>query len=126
MQDYGKKLAVTLKAPCVIELLGDVGAGKTTLVQGLAAGLGVTDPVTSPSFTISKQYQGKNFRLIHYDLYRLADPGIMLDDLAESIHDPKTITLVEWGDSVQDILPNDRIRIIIRHRDENTRELIKK
>ena len=81
MQSFGEQFAKTLQVPTVIELLGDVGAGKTTFVQGLAKGLGVQETVTSPSFTISKEYQGNNCRLIHYDFYRLNDPGLMMSDL---------------------------------------------
>ena len=72
MFELGQKIGKTLVPPVVVELLGDVGVGKTTFTRGLAKGLGVKEPVTSPSFTISKTYalpEGKN--LIHYDFYRL-------------------------------------------------------
>lgn len=123
MLEYGKKLGASLEAPVVLELLGDVGAGKTTLTRGIANGLGVTEAITSPSFTISKEYLGKNYRLVHYDFYRLADPGIMGEDLDEAISDPNTITIVEWGESIRDVLPEDRKRIEIKYIDENTREV---
>lgn len=123
MIEYGKKLAQTLEAPVVLELLGDVGAGKTTLTRGIAAGLGIQDPVTSPSFTISKEYQGEKYRLVHYDFYRLGDPGIMSEDLLDAISDKNTITIVEWGESIRDILPESRIKITIKNLDENTREI---
>ena len=126
MLEYGKKLGMELVAPAVLELLGDVGAGKTTLVRGIAEGLGIKENVTSPSFTISKEYQGKKYRLVHYDFYRLGDPRIMSEDLAESIADPGTITIVEWGDSIQQILPEKRIIIKIKYIDENTRELTRR
>jgi tRNA threonylcarbamoyladenosine biosynthesis protein TsaE len=123
MLEYGKKLGASLEAPVVLELLGDVGAGKTTLTRGIANGLGVTEAITSPSFTISKEYLGKNYRLVHYDFYRLADPGIMSEDLDEAISDPNTVTIVEWGESIRDVLPEDRKRIEIKYIDENTREV---
>ena len=126
MLEYGKKLGASLKAPSVLELLGDVGAGKTTLVRGIAKGLGIKEDVTSPSFTISKEYQGKKYRLVHYDFYRLGDPGIMSEDLAESIADSNTITIIEWGNTVQNILPTERKIIEIKYIDENTRELTEK
>ena len=126
MLEYGKKLGASLKAPSVLELLGDVGAGKTTLVRGIAKGLGIKEDVTSPSFTISKEYQGKKYRLVHYDFYRLGDPGIMSEDLAEAIADQNTITIIEWGNTVQNILPNERKIIDIKYIDENTRELTEK
>ncbi len=126
MLQYGEKLGKSLNAPCVLELLGDVGAGKTTLTRGIARGLGVADSVTSPSFTLSKEYLGKKYRLVHYDFYRLPDPGIMAENLSETMNDQRTITIVEWGQSVQDILPKDRQTIEIHYIDENTRELIER
>ena len=85
MINFGREFAKTVQAPQVIELIGDVGAGKTTFVRGLAEGLGITTPVTSPSFTISKEYAFPNGRLVHYDFYRLPDPGLMSEDLYEAI-----------------------------------------
>ena len=126
MLEFGKKLGAELDAPAVLELLGDVGAGKTTLVRGIARGLGVEEAVTSPSFTISKEYQGTKYRLVHYDFYRLGDPGIMSEDLVESISDKNTITIIEWGNSIQDVLPENHKIIEIKYIDENTRELIEK
>ena len=126
MLEYGEKLGAKLKAPVVLELLGDVGAGKTTLVRGIAKGLGIAEEVTSPSFTISKEYQGEKYRLVHYDFYRLGDPGIMSEDLAEAISDDSTITIIEWGNSIQDVLPERHKIIEIKYIDENTRELNEK
>ncbi len=123
MLEFGRQFGSELQAPAVIELLGDVGAGKTTFTRGLAAGLGVIGEVTSPSFTLSKTYQGSKYRLIHYDFYRLGDPGIMSEDLAEAMRDPSTIVIVEWGQSVQNILPKERTIIEIKYVDENTREV---
>ncbi|MBR2993773.1 tRNA (adenosine(37)-N6)-threonylcarbamoyltransferase complex ATPase subunit type 1 TsaE [Candidatus Saccharibacteria bacterium] len=123
MLDLGKQFAK--KCPKVIELIGDVGAGKTTFTRGLAAGLGITEPITSPSFTISKSYALKNGgRLIHYDFYRLPDPGLMLDDLQENLQDPNNIIIVEWGESITDILPENRTKITIKYTNNDSREVI--
>ena len=99
-------------------------AGKTTLTRGIAKGLGVDDSVTSPSFTLSKEYYGQKYRLVHYDFYRLPDPGLMVDDLAESIADPDSIVIVEWADTVENILPADCMHITINYNDDNSREVI--
>lgn len=123
MMAFGKQFAKGLKPPKIIELVGDVGAGKTTLVRGLAKGLGVKEPITSPSFTISKEYAFDGGILIHYDFYRLQDPGLMVGDLEESINDPQAITIVEWADSVENVLPDDRVRIIIKYQDDGSREI---
>lgn len=107
----------------VIELIGDVGTGKTTFTRGLALGLGIKEPVTSPSFTISKQYALPNAgRLIHYDFYRLPDPGLMSEDLAENLQDPNNIIVIEWGESVTSLLPKNHHTIKISYTD-NGREV---
>lgn len=122
---FGRQLAAQLAPPAVIELVGDVGAGKTTLTRGLAEGLGITEPVTSPSFTISKQYAftlpDSTGLLIHYDFYRLPDPGLMSEDLAESLSNPHSITVVEWADSVSDLLPENRCKFYISLNDDGSR-----
>lgn len=109
----------------VIELIGDVGAGKTTFVRGLAKGLGIKSPITSPSFTISKSYALPNNKghLIHYDFYRLSDPGLMIEDLTENLQNPSNIIVIEWGKSIVDFLPDDRITIRINYSENNTREV---
>lgn len=123
MLDYGEKLGSSLQAPVVLELLGDVGAGKTTLTRGIAKGLKINEAITSPSFTISKEYRGEKYRLVHYDFYRLADPGIMSEDLEEAISDENAVTIVEWGESIRNVLPEERKCIEIKYIDENTREV---
>ena len=124
MLDYGEQFAKKLTTPTVIELIGDVGAGKTTFVRGLAKGLGVKDPITSPSFTISKQYAlPNNKRLVHYDFYRLPDPGLMSEDLQENLTDKNTITIIEWSDSVSNLLPKDRVIINIEYNEDGSRSI---
>ena len=125
MLEFGRNYAKKIKAPKVIELVGDVGAGKTTFVRGLAEGLGVKEPITSPSFTISKEYAFNDGILIHYDFYRLEDPGLMMGDLEEAMMDEKAIIVVEWADSVENILPADRDRIEIKYLDDGGREIKK-
>ena len=130
--NYGRELGVKLAQAVklsentraqVVELTGDVGAGKTTLTRGLAEGLGVTEMVTSPSFTISKRYAFPGGELVHYDFYRLPDPGIMRDEIAETLSDPSVVVVVEWGDSVADLLPEGHIRIDISLSEDGGREI---
>lgn len=124
MLNCGREFAKKIKFPMVIELIGDVGAGKTTFTRGLAEGLGVKEPITSPSFTISKSYAlPNNKQLVHYDFYRLPDPGLMLDDLNESINNDNTLTIIEWGDAATDILPNNRVIIKIKHNEMGGRNM---
>lgn len=123
MLDAGRDFATKITAPAVIELVGDVGVGKTTFVRGLAEGLGVKEPVTSPSFTISKAYALSEGNLVHYDFYRLNEPGLMMDDLAEKINEGRNIVVVEWGDSVAELLPDKHILIKFEYDDEGGRHL---
>ena len=123
MIKFGEELAKSISAPSVIELVGDVGTGKTTITKGIAKGLGVEDEVTSPSFMISKQYAFDGGKLVHYDFYRLAEPGIMSEDLLENINDEKTITVVEWADSVADLLPEGHKKFEIKLLDDGSREI---
>ena len=97
----------------VIELVSDVGGGKTTFVRGLAKGMGSADRVSSPSFTLTNQYRSEKLTMQHFDFYRLAEPGIMRQELAEYIEDAATVTVVEWADIVADVLPVDRVSITI-------------
>ncbi|MBQ3470121.1 tRNA (adenosine(37)-N6)-threonylcarbamoyltransferase complex ATPase subunit type 1 TsaE [Candidatus Saccharibacteria bacterium] len=123
MLAFGEEFAKNLSSN-VIELVGDVGAGKTTFTRGLAKGLGIKEPITSPSFTISKTYALKNGgNLIHYDFYRLNDPGIMLDDLAENLKTNKNIIVVEWGESIKNLLPKNHTVINIKYNDDDTRSV---
>ena len=126
MRDLGKAIGERLKGGEVIELVGDIGAGKTTLTKGIAQGLGVDEDVQSPSFTISRTYDAgrDGLRLAHYDFYRLHDPGIMADELAEVMHDATVVTIVEWAEIVADVLEGDHIRIRITPTAETTRQVI--
>lgn len=124
MQDFGQKLGSNLKGGELIELIGDVGAGKTTFVKGLALGLGIYDEVQSPSFTISRKYVGReDIELAHYDFYRLSDAGIMKNEIEESIHDKTSVTVIEWADVVSGVLPSDRVIVSIETTGENTRQI---
>ena len=97
----GERLGALLRGGETIELVGDVGAGKTTFVKGLALGLGIDEDVQSPSFTISRLYDARdNLRLAHYDFYRLTNAGIMADELTETTQDSATVTVIEWADIV--------------------------
>lgn len=125
MKAFGVRLAHHLSGGEVIELVGDVGAGKTTLVKGIAKGLGVTDDVQSPSFTINRVYTtGSGKTLAHYDFYRLHQPGIMGNELQETIADPHTVTVIEWGGIIEGVLPADRLTLSIVSPSETTRRLI--
>ena len=115
-QAAGAVLATCLRPGDVISLAGDLGAGKTCLVQGIAQGLGIDEPLTSPSFVLRKDYTGTSatgepIHLAHIDIYRLDtlhDLDVLgLDDT------PDAITIIEWGDAASPALPEDRLDIRI-------------
>jgi len=124
MRELGERLGRLLQGGEVIELVGDVGAGKTTLVRGIARGMGVDETVQSPSFTINRVYDASNgLQLSHYDFYRLADPGIMRSELDEAVHDKRVVVVVEWAGTVEQTLPADRLTVTITSPTESTRQL---
>lgn len=124
MATFGKKLGSLLKGGELIELVGDVGAGKTTLTKSIARALGIEGPIQSPTFTICNRYETpNNLVLAHYDFYRLGEAGIMSEDLDETLHDQRTITVIEWGDIVSDVLGENRLTITISSTGETDRSV---
>jgi tRNA threonylcarbamoyladenosine biosynthesis protein TsaE len=144
----GAKLGANLRGGEVIELRSDVGGGKTTFVRGIARGMGSTDHVGSPSFTISRVYKGsrrltdpkllhrngptngkaigtadavQELWLHHYDFYRLSEPGLMSQELSEVLTDPGAVVIVEWADIVEDVLPSPHAVIVLEATSESGR-----
>jgi tRNA threonylcarbamoyladenosine biosynthesis protein TsaE len=121
-KDVAKQIGSRLVGGEVLELVGDVGAGKTTFVKGLAEGLMIADDIQSPSYTISRVYDARDsLQLVHYDFYRLTEPGIMANEVAEMIHDNHTVTVIEWAAIVEGVLPLNRTTITITSPSETTR-----
>jgi len=124
MKALGEKLGSLFRGGEVLELVGDVGAGKTTLTKGIARGLGISDEVSSPSYTILQAYNARDgLTLAHYDFYRLDDAGIMANELEETIHDGSVVTVIEWAKIVGGVLPAGTIHISITAPTENSRTL---
>ncbi len=174
------KIGAKLRGGEVIELVSDLGGGKTVFVRGLARGMGSKDQVASPTFTISREYKAiksspKSFGedaskeesssgqsgtakyrdgaiaeddeagasrdrgvsdsvrkqsdssnilwLHHFDFYRLNEAGIVADELAESINDPKIAVVIEWGEAVKDVLPKDKLRVEITKTGDESRKI---
>jgi len=120
--DIGAKLARILKKGDIISLNGDLGAGKTHLVKGIAKGLGINEDITSPTFTIVNEYYGE-MPLYHFDVYRISDVSELYEIGFEEYIYGDGISVIEWGDLVDEVLPKDKIRIFIKVIDENTREI---
>jgi tRNA threonylcarbamoyladenosine biosynthesis protein TsaE len=119
MHELGARIGGQLQAGDLILLNGDLGAGKTVLVQGLAQSLGI-EGVTSPTFVISKSYKG-SLPLIHVDVYRLLDSGkaaLFLDDLDLDSDRENSVTVIEWGGAESARLSDQRLEITIDRSDE--------
>jgi tRNA threonylcarbamoyladenosine biosynthesis protein TsaE len=106
----GAAIASVLRPGDLVVLGGDLGAGKTTLAQGIAAALGVEGPVTSPTFTIVQEYDGR-IPVVHVDVYRLDTMGELYDLGLEEVFERGCVTLIEWGDVVAPALPTDRLGV---------------
>ena len=111
--EIGKQLGLEAKPGEVYCLDGDLGVGKTVFTQGFASGLGITEPVNSPTFTIVQQYEEGRLPLYHFDVYRIGDVEEM-DELGyEDCFYREGVCLIEWSTLIQEILPEDAIHITI-------------
>ncbi|CBL24656.1 tRNA (adenosine(37)-N6)-threonylcarbamoyltransferase complex ATPase subunit type 1 TsaE [Blautia sp. 2744] len=111
--ELGKKIGQQARPGQVYTLTGDLGVGKTVFTQGVAAGLGITEPVSSPTFTIVQIYEEGRLPFYHFDVYRIGD----IEEMEEIGYDDyffgEGICLIEWAELIEEILPKDRISITI-------------
>lgn len=124
-QELARQLARSLRPGDILALSGDLGAGKTTFVQGLAAGLGVPGPVTSPTFVLINRYRAADSRVLqHADCYRLQNaPLEMWDAGLSDLLAGDDIVVIEWADRIAGLLPGDHLEIAFEYLDENRRRL---
>lgn len=122
-EQFAVEFASKLHGGEIIELISDLGGGKTTFVRGLARGLGSKDRVASPTFTISRVYQGTKLRLYHFDFYRLSEAGLIEHELQEILDDEDAVTVIEWGSIVADVLPEDRLTVRLTKIGEEKRDI---
>lgn len=111
--EFGEKLGNVLKSGDIISLSGDLGTGKTAFANGIAKSLGITAYITSPTFTIVNEYEGK-LPLYHFDVYRISEPDDMFDIGFEEYINGEGITIVEWGEQIKEILPEEIINVNIK------------
>jgi tRNA threonylcarbamoyladenosine biosynthesis protein TsaE len=122
-KEFAQKLASTLKKGTVICLFGELGSGKTYFTKYLCEALGV-DPnlVVSPTFVYWREYQGKKFKINHFDFYRIGDSSdINGIGFEEALEDSDSVTIIEWADRVTKLLPKERIEIKIKILDDQKR-----
>lgn len=124
-QDFGRRLGALLRGGDVLVLTGDLGAGKTTLTQGIAEGLGVRGPITSPTFVIARVHPSlvDGPALVHVDAYRLGS-ALELDDLDLDADLDGTVTVVEWGAGLAEQLSESRLELTIVGDDVRTARLV--
>ena len=107
----GHEIADELEPGDVVALIGDLGTGKTALTKYIAEGLGVKEEISSPTFTIIKEYKSGRLPLYHFDVYRLGGSGELLDTGAEELLEGSGVCVIEWADIVADALPADCIAL---------------
>lgn len=110
-RELGSTLAAILQPGDVVSLTGEPGAGKTSFVQGVGRGLGVTQKVVSPTFTLVREYDGAALRLYHLDVYRLTRLQDVIDLGFEEMVDAGGVTVVEWGDVIEGLLDGNYLQI---------------
>src|SRR5262245_9375623 len=118
----GNALAPLLRLHDVVLLTGELGAGKTTLVQGVARGLGAQEHVTSPTFTLVREYVSGRIPIAHVDVYRLDRVQEVVDLALDELEDGECVLIVEWGDAVEELLPEDRLVVEMRTTDPTGQE----
>ena len=114
----GKKLGETAKPGQVFTLIGDLGVGKTVFTQGVAKGLEITEPISSPTFTIVQVYEEGRLPFYHFDVYRIGDVEEMDEIGYEDYFYGEGICFVEWANLIEEIIPSDRIQITIKKNPE--------
>ena len=111
--DFGVRLGELAKAGQVFTLVGDLGVGKTVFTQGFAEGLGITEYVNSPTFTIVQVYEDGRLPLYHFDVYRIGDPEEMDEIGYEEYFYGEGVSLVEWANLIEELIPEEAVRITI-------------
>ena len=123
-QALGKKLAESLRPGDVIAYFGDLGAGKTAFTRGIAEGLGVSEQVTSPTYTIVNEYLSGRLPLFHFDMYRLSSADELFDIGWEDYLNRGAVCAVEWSENVQDAFFGDEIKVTIMKLSDTERKIV--
>lgn len=111
--ELGKRLAACASPGAILCLNGDLGTGKTVFTQGFAAGLGITEPVNSPTFTIVQIYEEGRLPLYHFDVYRIGDPEEMEEIGYEEYFYGEGVCLIEWSELIEELIPKEAMHVLI-------------
>ena len=121
-EELGLRIGQALRGGEILAMTGDLGAGKTTMTKSLASGLDIDEHITSPTFTIVNEYEGR-LKLFHFDVYRIADVEEMYDLGFEEYIYSGGVCIIEWSNLIEEILPDDTINIQILYIDDNKRQI---
>ncbi|MCI8610023.1 MAG: tRNA (adenosine(37)-N6)-threonylcarbamoyltransferase complex ATPase subunit type 1 TsaE [Firmicutes bacterium] len=117
-RDFGHQLAKQCRPGTVIGLIGDLGTGKTTLTKYIAEGLGIEETITSPTFTIVREYREGRLPLFHFDIYRITNPEDLFEIGADEYFYGSGVCVVEWADQALSALPEDSLLIFMEYAEE--------
>lgn len=120
-EQFASAIGNRLRGGDLIELVSDLGGGKTTFTRGLVRGTGSTDAVASPTFTLSRVYMAPAFEVHHFDFYRLTESGLAAHELQDLLGQPEIVVVVEWGAVVSHVLPERKLTITIAQTGDNER-----
>ena len=124
-ENFGRRLGESLSAGDVVDMVGDLGTGKTTLTGYIARGLGIKETVSSPTFTIIKEYNSGRLPLYHFDVYRIGDPEELFNIGADEYFDGDGVCVVEWADLVSEELPENSKYIFIEYGEKEGERIYK-
>ena len=113
--DWGERFGRVAKPPLVVTISGEVGAGKTTLIQAICRGYGVTDEVTSPTYAVVHRYESPRSAVFHLDLYRLENPSELANIAWDETMAEDALILVEWPERAGDRIPRDHVPMSLQH-----------
>lgn len=115
LREWGRRFGRAAHAPLLVTIAGELGAGKTTLVQAICAGYGVTDDVTSPTFNLVHEYRAPRSVVYHLDLYRLDRPGQLEEIGWDELVSARAVILVEWPERAGDLIPPGHVTLSVQH-----------
>ena len=124
-ENFGRRLGESLSAGDVVAMVGDLGTGKTTRTGYIARGLGIKETVSSPTFTIIKEYNSGRLPLYHFDVYRIGDPEELFNIGADEYFDGDGVCVVEWADLVSEELPENSKYIFIEYGEKEGERIYK-
>ena len=123
-QEVAYKIAALVEQGDLVLLVGELGAGKTTFAQGFGRALGVVEPITSPTFTLAREYEGQRLTMHHLDVYRLEEIDEVLDLALPELLDGASVTLIEWGDAIIPALPGEYLEVRFEYGEEDDERVV--